>query len=273
MLDRQQDVARCDEHSMIEHVATDIAELTRAIVAITRVFGDSRPWWRGQADSAWSLVPGLYRKGFASKEHNINNRFRMMAKARHANCPTSGDPLAWLFLMQHYRLPTRLLDWSESPLVAVYFATVAEVGDDTDAALWALSPTGLNLQQRKREAICMPGSRDLRWLSNEAFVPNMDGPDSRILSVQTEQSDLRHMVQQSVFTIHGCSTPISDLPEANKYLARIRIPGKAKPTFRQVIALFGISRATLFPDLENLAAELASLDFVLRAEQAAPAES
>lgn len=172
--------------------------------------------------------------------------------------------------MQHYRLPTRLLDWSESPLVAVYFAMAAEAGDDIDAALWALSPTGLNLQQLKREVICMPGSRDLRQLSREAFIANKDNPDCRILSVLTEQSDLRHMVQQSVFTIHGCSTSISDLPRADKYLARIRIPGKAKPVFRQVLALLGISRAVLFPDLENLAAELASLDFILRAEQAAP---
>jgi len=140
----------------IEHVATDIAEFTHAIVAITRAFGNSRPWWRGQADARWSLVPSLYRKGFASKEGNINSRFRMMAKVRHANCPTSDDAFPWLFLMQHYRLPTRLLDWSESPLVAVYFATEAEAGDDTDAALWALSPTGLNLQQLKREVICMP---------------------------------------------------------------------------------------------------------------------
>jgi len=259
-------------HIMIEYTATDIAELTRSIVAIARAFGNSRPWWRGQADARWGLVPSLYQKGFQSKEGNINNRFRMMAKVRYPNCPTNNDAFPWLFLMQHYRLPTRLLDWSESPLVAVYFSTEGEAFDDTDSALWALSPTGLNLPQLKREAICMPGSRDLRQLSREAFVPNKDNPDSRILSVITEQSDLRHMVQQSVFTIHGCDTSISDLPESDKYLARILIPGKAKAAFRQVLALFGISRAALFPDLENLATELASLDFLLRVEQATPVD-
>jgi len=131
---------------MIEYVVTDMGEFTRAIVAITRAFGDSRPWWRGQADSAWSLVPSLYRRGFAKKEVNINARFRMMAKARYTNCPTSSEAFPWLFLMQHYRLPTRLLDWSESPLVGIYFATAGEAGDAADAALWALSPTRLNLQ-------------------------------------------------------------------------------------------------------------------------------
>jgi FRG domain len=258
---------------MIEHVATDMVEFTHAIVAIARAYGDSRPWWRGHADYAWSLVPSLYRQWFASKEGTINSRFRMMAKPRHANCPTSDDAFSWLFLMPHDRLPTCLLDWSESPLVAVYFATRDDVGDDPDAALWALSPTGLNLQQLTREVRCMPSSRDLRQLSQEAFVATKNNPDCSILSVVTEPSDPRYMVQQSVFTIHGCGTSISDRPEADQSLARMRIPGKAKPAFRQVWALLGISRAVLFPDRENLAAELASLDFVLRAEHAAPADS
>jgi hypothetical protein len=255
---------------MTEHVAQDIAAVTNAVVAITRAFGNARPWWRGQADIAWSLVPSLYRKGFSSKETNINNRFRMMAKARYAHCPPDSDAFPWLFLMQHYRLPTRLLDWSESPLVAVYFATDVEARDDSDGVLWALLPTHLNLQQLKRDAICVPGSGDLRQLCVEAFVGNRNNPDRRILSVLTEQSDLRHMVQQSVFTIHGCNTPISDLPAADTFVARIRIPAKAKPAFRQVLQIFGISRASLFPDLENLAVELASLDFVLRGESEVP---
>jgi hypothetical protein len=174
--------------------------------------------------------------------------------------------------MQHYRLPTRLLDWSESPLIALYFATEADGNDNTDAAIWALLPTTLNFQQIKREGICTPGSRDLHQLSLEAFVPNKTNPDYGILSVLTEQSDLRHMIQQSVFTIHGCGTSITELAEADKFLAKIRIPAKAKTVFRQVLALFGLSRAVLFPDLENLAAELASLDFVLRAEPVNPAD-
>jgi hypothetical protein len=252
---------------MKEYVATDMAELIRAIIEITRGQENSQLWWRGHADVKWPLVPSLYRRGFESKESNINARFMMKAKPRYPNCPSNSDAFSWLFLMQHYRLPTRLLDWSESPLVAMYFAIAADAGHGTDGALWALTPTGLNLHQLKREAICMPGSSELRKLARDAFLGNKEGPDRRILSVLTEQTDLRHMVQQSVFTIHGCATPINELPESSAYLAKIRIPVTVKPAFQQVLTLFGISRSGLFPDLENLAAELGSLDFVLRAAE------
>ena len=45
-------------------------------------------------------------------------------------------------LMQHHRVPTRLLDWSESPLAGLFFAVEEEPG--ADGALWCLLPTELN---------------------------------------------------------------------------------------------------------------------------------
>jgi hypothetical protein len=252
---------------MNEYTANDIGQLLAIMATITRSFNDAKPWWRGQADKEWQLLPSLYRKGYGAKEANMNGRFRNMAKVRHPSCPDRDDIFSWLFLMQHYRLPTRLLDWSESPLVALFFALETEKGDLTDAALWALLPTSLNLNQLGKENICMPGSGDLKQICTEAFVKNTAAPDRRIISVLTEHGDLRHMVQQSAFTIHGCDTPIETLPNSDKYLAKVVIPGAAKPIFRQTLNLFGISRAVLFPDLENLALELACLEFSQAAEQ------
>lgn len=245
---------------MNEHVATNIAEYTTACAAIIGGFGNLKPWWRGHVDALWPLVPGLYRGELAYSEIGLNGRFRVMAGSRYQQCPGPDDLLGWLFLMQHYRLPTRLLDWTESPLVALFFAVEES---DEDALVWAMSPTKLNMQQIPgRESILLPQSPDLQRLPVEAFfVRNEGDPDLRILAVEANQSDLRHMVQQSMFTIHGCNTPVEELPEPEIFLARIRIPSAFKHYFRTVLAMYGISRAVLFPDLDNLAQELVTLKY------------
>jgi len=242
-----------------EYVVTDIASFTSAVVLVTRQFADSRAWWRGQRDVSWKLCPSLYRLGFDKKEVNLNGRFRLMAKARRGEVPENTNPLGWLFLMQHYRLPTRLLDWSQSPLVALYFAL--EKPDDTDAVLWGLFPIQLNNLEAQTPSICMPGSSTIGQLGTQAFRPETNSRDTRIISVLTEEADLRQMVQQSAFTIHGRGDPLEQRNEAHKFLVKVRIPAKSKEALRQVIALLGVSRASLFPDLENLALELAGLEF------------
>lgn len=242
-----------------ESHAIDIASLTAGIVAASRLFDATHPWWRGQRNVDWPLTPSLYRNGFESKETNLNVRFHLKAKARRANCPDADDPMGWLFLMQHYRLPTRLLDWSQSPLVALYFAL--EEPDDADAVLWALSPTKLNLLEAKTESICTPGSNTIGRLGVQAFRQAEKPRDTRILAVLTDEADLRHLVQQSAFTLHGRAEPLNARLEAGRFLMRIRIPATSKVTLRQLLALYGVTRASLFPDLENLALELARLNF------------
>ena len=248
------------ETLVTEYVATNIAELTTGLVEITKDFGDIRAWWRGHEDVSWQLIPSLYRRGLADSESNLTGRFRTMAGTRYQQCPGPDDLFGWLSLMQHYRLPTRLLDWSESPLVALFFALEGPT-DDTDGAIWAMMPTRLNLNQIPgRENILLPQASELRTLLTQAFGATTT--DSRTLAVEPNQSDLRHMMQQAVFTIHGGNIPTNELPGSEHFVARIRIPAASKGYFRQLLPLYGISRANLFPDLENLAKELASLKFM-----------
>lgn len=150
-------------------------------------------------------------------------------------------------------------------MVALFFA-IEESGDQ-DADVWALSPTRLNLVETGSESIYMPDSSMLGSLSMQAFRADTTPKDERILGVLTEETDVRHMVQQSVFTLHGRGEPLEQGGASGQFLVRIRVPGSAKRGLRQVLALYGINRANLFPDLENLAAELVGLDFVEGSEE------
>lgn len=218
-------------------------------------------WWRGQSKSKprWNLRPEIYRKQYSlgierSKCHTFKNK----ARVRYPKCPHKDDKASWLFLMQHYGLPTRLLDWSESPLVALYFAVQENKCDGT---LWGLEPATLNKFQIGRDEILTSMDSKVEPLFKSAFSGRENNDTKKILSVFTDQFDLRHMVQLSVFTIHGISTPLDKHSNAKDFLVKIIIPKEAKLYFKTVLDMFMIAESHLFPDLEHLANEVKGIQF------------
>lgn len=219
-------------------------------------------WWRGHADHAWSLVPKVFRSGDSLVlEGNLAHMFVTRAPSRHPNTPMSGNYADWLFLMQHYGLPTRLLDWTESVLVAAFFAVSDPAHKDKDGVLWALDPLRLNLIVNARSQILHPSDKAAHKLIQKVF----EGPQPRediILAIDPIQVDIRLLVQQSVFTIHGSRLPLDQLITAkNKQpkvqpLERYVIKAEAKQGIRDDLEHFGIRRSTLFPDLGNLAIDI-----------------
>ena len=114
-----------------------------------------RLWYRGEEDAALTLIPSIQRsQKRLDVERYITNDFYTRARQITDNPPAKHNYAAWVSLMQHYGLPTRMLDWSESPLIAAFFATETyQTTSEKDAGIWVLAPDLLTAGEFVRLAL------------------------------------------------------------------------------------------------------------------------
>ena len=194
-------MARGNEVRVVEN----IEQLIQSVMADYGRWGSKVfPWFRGESaypkykfDKKRSdLVPKLYRYKFGDRyENRILQQFRMKAPIFDpTNTPARGDTDQWLFLAQHVGLPTRLLDWTEGLLVALYWALNTR---QRGAAVYMLNPTALNDlsygnnlirpdKSRHTIQILHKNTYDLTWISPEK-QPLMisHGPESEPVDEDT----------------------------------------------------------------------------------------
>lgn len=151
-----------------------------------------RMWFRGQSDYSWGLVPSVQRKDGMGKhyEQYITTNFMIHTMRLNPNAPQRYDRASWLTLMQHYGLPTRLLDWSESPLVALYFALSSDKDAKTDAAVWVLNPMELNKKVGYGEYV-PPISYDSLSGDLEGAFSNAEKTESKIAELEEYLRNVR----------------------------------------------------------------------------------
>ena len=147
-----------------------VNKLLESVVVAKNKLGEENLWWRGQPKNNLSLKTKIHRNLNLSdpyREFNIINEFVRLAPTRYSSWPK--ERCNQLFLMQHYGLSTRLLDWSLNFLIALYFAVNKEPGEP--ASLWALNPIKLNRKQfpNSNKAIFLYNSFEVEEIINSAF--------------------------------------------------------------------------------------------------------
>lgn len=227
---------------------------------VQELHAGGRKWlFRGQGDAGWDLEPSVHRGYTPQQERYLTNEFRVRARSRYFSCPPSSDYPGWLALMQHYGLPTRLLDWTYSPLVAAFFAVHPDympqrAARRPDACIWALEAGRLNETQGFEPLIFPLDAVSYDPLIVPAFKNRKElGTVGVAMAIE---HDSRIQLQQGAFTIHSNRIPINLLESAEDWLCRFIITGADIAAFFAELTLLGIRKYTLFPDLSALTSEL-----------------
>jgi len=239
------------------------------IIEIGTTFGKN--WFRGHSKEFNNLTPKIFRPEYQSDinklfkpelEFNTIENFKRYAPAIIQKLPPSKDYLSWLFIMQHHDFPTRLLDWSENILVALFFAIIDSPNENGE--IWSMLPWKLN-KYSGFWGLPLPEHSLLRFLSNEPFH---NSPEKLIKEYELNEVPQKPIAflpnvvlprissQMSAFTIHpkpSESNTIQKLIQDENYLVRYVIPKNFKLEFEKKLSYLGISYRTLFPDLEGLA--------------------
>jgi hypothetical protein len=218
--------------------------------------------WRGLARSSYSNISSLARLGpdYPRLERHLIRNFRKYAH-RERPGPTMWD---WLSLAQHHGLPTRLLDWTFSPLVALHFATAS--WSDDEAVLWAVDCEGAHelLPATLRDAIDREGSLVFTTQMLAAHAQDLDEFDGLtvdepfVLFFEPPSLDERIVNQAAVLS--ALSDPTCHMEawlDARPDLWRAwRIPPDLKAEVRERLDQAHVNERVLLPGLDGLASWL-----------------
>lgn len=237
--------------------ANTLADLIEAAHTAESQFDNQQVWFRGHIQHEWELVPTAHRRQFVGLESQFANHFRLRAPSMTSSCPEHKDYVSWLPLMQHYGVPTRLLDWTESLLVAAFFAIPSEIST-SNAAVWILAPGELN---RSSIGYLIPFLTDERItpVVDAAFSGKSFGDNPHPVAVLAPRTDRRMAAQLGNYTIHGDLNALEMHPNATDFLRKVVVPAKALDKIRADLSVSGMRRSSLFPDLSNLAKEISEL--------------
>lgn len=210
-------------------------------------------WFRGQSVLSWRLQPSYFRRATNVSEFSMISRFRQNASLLINKSPS--NYFDWLFQMQHHGVPTRLLDWTESALTALYFCVEDVSKENQDAALWILLPTELNKNAAiaSEEFFFIPSFDDSVLTNYNPEIFHQE-KNTRLLPVAAiaSRNNTRMQAQLGVFTIsHRDNTAIEDIGD-KKHIWKYRIPANKKKLIRSELALLGITKFQVFPELASI---------------------
>lgn len=202
-------------------------------------FTEPRGRWvfRGHSDVKYELIASVGRGQHKSKTREKYERslFDIFCREAHGSIPIMPtSEWEWLFVAQHHGLPTRLLDWTYNPLVALYFAV--EAHPESDGRIFAL-------QAFTKASDAIRTASPFGISSPVKYYTNIVTPRIR--------------AQEGLFV--ACAeleTPLDQALRSDWRVEALRVPADRKPHLRYELFRVGVHASSLFPDVDGLAGRI-----------------
>lgn len=267
-------------------VINNLSEYTTEVTNIRERMicdGDSESlFFRGQCNSIWDIRPSIFRESLVSVESRIIKTAKSRVPSEFRECTS---PFEDLTKLQHYGLPTRLLDLTRNPLVALYFACCSSekviesngVEKNSDGVVYICSGYEESADSfnstilSKIAQIEFDGEITLKILKEKLGIAEELSADAFIKILQgsafimPSYNNSRIVSQSGAFLITGAinvcqddeniwnstvSKCVTNL-DSTIGVKRIIIPNEFKETILDELDLFNINESSLFPELEH----------------------
>ncbi|MGB7591729.1 MAG: FRG domain-containing protein [Terriglobia bacterium] len=214
------------------------------------ITGNDQFWFRGHEDASWELTPTALRyklEDDRTRALGLVSEFKRVAEIKLPRPPLPNEELKWVQLARHYGLPTRLLDWTESATIALYFASL---NSSVDGIVFMLNPVDLNRMSYPKNPYIFNAQLDEKIIAKYLKLgvrSSVRGPGT--IAINPVWNSDRLMLQKGVFTLHG---------------SRFRLDGKQAPSLvglpilkeskaRMLVELIraGVDEMSIFPELEH----------------------
>lgn len=218
-------------------------------------------WFRGHSNVAWKITPQILRPDFDTIAHQsgsyLNDYEQTLYKQYKIRANFIIDQnlsgVDKYFEAQHHGLPTRLLDWTTNPLVALFFVVSAEVKND--GALYTMFSRS-DFDNGKPEDVLYQNDTIVK----EAIEAVFNGEKSKNkynypLRIIPNTRNGRLLNQSSRFTFH-----LDQHKELDSLVGiciyKYVIPKEYKNQITEELSMLNINLSTIFPDIDNVIKEL-----------------
>jgi len=234
-----------------------LGDFTAAVSAFQSA--DAPFWFRGHGDFRWGLSPSalrLRKRSGRDRALELAYEFKRRAASGLEYLPADDNLLEWCQIAQHYGIPTRMLDWTETASVALYFACQHAA---TDGAVFILEPRDLNKQLSPSEFRILDYDHDKTRIDSYMALDGerVEGRSGKpTIAILPSWHSPRIERQRGTFTIHGSKnfTLTSDQAPSLMY---VPVPRQAKRALlRELERTAGVDEMSNFPEPEHIAAQI-----------------